>query len=83
MKELETIPGSASRDRFYVNSSFVIFFPDKYINKKIKKCLKREVPPPKLREEILTILRESDRHQIMKGEFQRENTFHYLHKCAD
>lgn len=69
MKPLETIPSVASSDRFYVNTAFIIFFPDKYIHKKIKKCKKREVDSTKLREEVLKILRESNRHQTMKGDF--------------
>lgn len=65
MKQLETIPSTGSGDRLYVNTSFTVFFSDKYIKKRIKKCKKLEIS--KLREEVLKILRESDRHQTMKG----------------
>lgn len=68
MKQMGTIPTNGIGDRLYVNQSFATFFSDKYINKKIKKCMKRGIDAGKLREEVLKILRESDRHQTIKGE---------------
>lgn len=79
MQCVETIPGCASSDRLYVNSSFRLFFSDKYINKKIKKCSKNGTGVSTLREGVLKMIRESDRHQTLKGKFQNIFCFRYNH----
>lgn len=66
-KILDTIPRTPSFDRTFVNTSFSMFFTEKYLNKKIKKCHKNEVDDSKLRVEVLKILRDSERHQTMRG----------------
>lgn len=66
-KTLDTIPSTPSYDRAYINQAFSIFLSEEYIIKKIKKCIKKGIDPKKLRAEVLKKLRESERHQIMKG----------------
>lgn len=73
MQQLETTPGIASSDRAHVNNAFVLFFGDKFMKKKIKKCKKNGVELSKLRETVLKILRESNNYQIMKGESMLED----------
>lgn len=74
IKQIETIPGTSNSDRLYVNTGFMLFFDDKYINKKIKKCKKADVEPTKLREAVLKIVRESNRYQTMKGNSMQYDT---------
>lgn len=53
------ISGDSNIDREYINSQFVAFFPEKYIKKQIKKG--------RVREEVLSKFRESNRYETMKG----------------
>lgn len=59
LRILEMISGDSNIDREYINSQFVAFFPEKYIKKQIKKG--------RVREEVLSKFRESNRYETMKG----------------
>lgn len=61
MRQIETISGEASSDRRYVNEIFFIIFSEKYITKQVKKGLSWD--------ELLSKFRDSNRHELMKGQF--------------
>lgn len=61
MKQLEKISSDPESDRFYINSHFLVFFPEKSILERMKSGSSRE--------DVLMEFRESDGYALMKGIF--------------
>lgn len=62
LKHLKFISSSQLFDRSFINSSFLIFFTEKYILKQKKKGLTRK--------EVLNKFRESSRYETMKNMYE-------------
>lgn len=60
-KQLETITTDPESDRAFINAHFFVVFPEEFILERMESGLSRE--------KVLSEFRESDRYDIMKGNF--------------